>query len=244
MYIGDITYINATKVVSYGSIPLKKSYVTGYRFVYIKSGEGYFLFPHTQRKVNTGEIYLFAPGYREFYYTDRFSIDYIFVRFECAERLIESPYKLCLECGHQRSLLVELLENIILEEDEELRIWEIKLAINIFFHKHPYQGIDSRIVKAIRYLDLNPHENLSVPHLAQIANLSVTHFRRLFEKYTGKNPKSYILKTRMKYARSLLLEKDLLVSEVAEILNCNSLYDFSRQFKQIYGYAPSKIPEV
>ena len=60
----------------------------------------------------------------------------------------------------------------------------------------------------------------------------------------GENPKSYILKTRMKYARSLLLEKDLLVSEVAEILNCNSLYDFSRQFKQIYRYAPSKIPEA
>lgn len=68
-----------------------------------------------------------------------------------------------------------------------------------------------RIEKVIRYLDRNYRTQPPLKELAKIAGLSEFHFIRLFGRWTGTTPKSFLQFLTAKEAKKLLLEsKDLL----------------------------------
>lgn len=68
-----------------------------------------------------------------------------------------------------------------------------------------------RIAKVIQFLDENFKEQPSLKELARVAGLSEFHFQRLFSRWTGTTPKSYLQFLTAKRAKELLLEsKDLL----------------------------------
>jgi len=82
------------------------------------------------------------------------------------------------------------------------------------------------------------------PHieiLAKEANMSETKFKILYKKITGETPNSSYLKYKLVYAKSLLEEGGLSITEVSEQLFSNNISYFSTKFKELFGIPPREF---
>lgn len=91
---------------------------------------------------------------------------------------------------------------------------------------------------AISHICSHYPEDVTVPDLAKLCNLSVSHFRRLFHRTMGRSPSEYLLEVRMRMARSLLKATAIPISEVSMIIGFGSLSSFNRHFKECNGISP------
>lgn len=82
-------------------------------------------------------------------------------------------------------------------------------------------------------------ENFSIEELAAMANVSQSHFHRLFKENTGVSAKQYLNSIRMNRAQALLQSGEHNISEVASLVGYSDIYYFSRLFKKITGVPPS-----
>lgn len=101
-------------------------------------------------------------------------------------------------------------------------------------------GLDARIDKVITHVRNHPDVRLSLEQAAALSTLSPDYFSRLFKSTTGTSYREYVLQTRLERARYFLEETDLPVGQIARLLGYDDIFLFSRQFKQHYGYPPSK----
>ncbi len=85
-------------------------------------------------------------------------------------------------------------------------------------------------------------QNLEDPHspslLAKQAGLSTRQLERLFRRYLDRSPKRYYLELRLKKARSLLLQTDMSVINVAMACGFSSPSHFSKCYRAFYGRTP------
>lgn len=100
--------------------------------------------------------------------------------------------------------------------------------------------IDPRIARAIAHIERHLSDNYNLLDLASIASLSVSQFKILFVKCTGKTASQYVLMLRMERARALLVNTDTPMSIVAELSGYTDNSAFSRRFRKYYGVAPSQ----
>jgi AraC family transcriptional regulator len=94
------------------------------------------------------------------------------------------------------------------------------------------------ILRAVRYIEKNLAEKISLDMIAKTANLSKYHFCRLFFRHTGMTPLKFTTFMRMQRAKELLKREDLTVSIIATQVGFNDLGSFIRQFKKHIGVTP------
>ncbi len=95
--------------------------------------------------------------------------------------------------------------------------------------------------KVCRYIEKNYMDvDLSLSQLADAFHISAPHLSRLFKENMETNFIDYLISTRIERAKSLLLNTDCKVSEVAEKVGYNSLPSFLKIFKKYTGRTPSE----
>jgi AraC-like DNA-binding protein len=97
-----------------------------------------------------------------------------------------------------------------------------------------------KLVAAGNYISEHPELTVSIKNLAKKSGLSESHFRRLFHQVHGISPKTMHQQVRIRKSCELLTYWNMNVSEAAEHLNFNSIYSFSRTFKNILGISPTQ----
>lgn len=108
------------------------------------------------------------------------------------------------------------------------------------FKTNSHDPIPSKVVDAIRYIQLNLVENLTVAHLASRTNLNEDYFSRLFFKYTGQRPLTYIHEKRIERAQYLITTTNLPYIEIAEKTGFENQSHFSRIFKKVTNLTPGQ----
>lgn len=81
--------------------------------------------------------------------------------------------------------------------------------------------------------------DLTVSSLARLCGVSEVYFRKLFLESRGVSPKDYIISLRMEYAKQLLTEAQVSVSEAALMCGYAEPCHFSREFARRVGKSPS-----
>ena len=95
-----------------------------------------------------------------------------------------------------------------------------------------------KLVSIIEKMEENLEDPLSPSLLAKQAGLSTRQLERLFRRYLDRSPKRYYLELRLKKARSLLLQTDLSVINVALACGFSSPSHFSKCYRSYYGRTP------
>lgn len=104
------------------------------------------------------------------------------------------------------------------------------------------QNIQPPIVqKAREYIHKHKTEELSLADVAKAAGASVFHFCKVFHKTTGLTFTDYIARVRLEDARTQLLNPSRRISEIAYDVGFQSLTQFNRTFKRVFGQSPTQF---
>ena len=75
--------------------------------------------------------------------------------------------------------------------------------------------------------------------LAAHCGISTVYFRKIFESVYQTSPIRYLQQLRMEKAKSMLSSDFESISQVAESVGYNSIFHFSKMFRQYTGMSPS-----
>lgn len=100
------------------------------------------------------------------------------------------------------------------------------------------------IVEVKNYVNLNMREELSIPVMAALANMSESRFSHVFKEETGISFVEYVNQVRMDKAETLLKTTDLKINEIGEQIGINNANYFSAQFKRREGMSPGEFRKV
>lgn len=106
------------------------------------------------------------------------------------------------------------------------------------------QEYDERIQQILIYIADHLNENLSVRKLAQKVPMSVSHFNRVFRKYTGDSPYAYVMAMRIKKAKYLLRNTELTLIAISDETGFNSEANFIYYFTKNVGVSPGKFRKL
>jgi AraC-like DNA-binding protein len=99
------------------------------------------------------------------------------------------------------------------------------------------------VQKAREYIGHHKTEPLSLAAVARAAGASVFHFCKVFRKSTGLKFTDYVARVRLEDARTQLLNPNRRISEVAYDVGFQSLTQFNRMFKRVFGQSPTEFRE-
>jgi AraC family transcriptional regulator, arabinose operon regulatory protein len=100
-------------------------------------------------------------------------------------------------------------------------------------------GVDGRVQLVLAKLANDPKAAVSLDSLAASVSLSPSRLRHLFTQEVGMPPVSFVKKSRMEQARTLLDSTFLNVKQVAYELGFTSEAHFIREFKRTWGTTPT-----
>jgi AraC family transcriptional regulator, activator of mtrCDE len=87
--------------------------------------------------------------------------------------------------------------------------------------------------------DLHVGRRTPVSDLAELCNMSVSHFRRIFHSAVGMSPRAYIQSCAIRNAQFLLLSSSQSILQIALGVGFQDISSFSRCFSQYCGISPS-----
>lgn len=122
----------------------------------------------------------------------------------------------------------------------ELRDWLISTITECSRQYKEKKETDDPVIEAAKqFIQKNLSRNIKARDIAAKVNLSESYFTIYFKSKTGQNFRDYILKVRTEYAKQLLSEKKMSISEIAYATGYQDYRSFSRAFKNVTGISPS-----
>jgi AraC-like DNA-binding protein len=107
-----------------------------------------------------------------------------------------------------------------------------------------YPTHDNALAYVLHYIRTNIGEKIQVEQLSEKACMSRASFYRAFKREFSISPVEFILKEKIKKAKSLLTDSKTTISDVCYQLGFSDLNYFGRQFKKSEGISPSQYRHV
>lgn len=104
----------------------------------------------------------------------------------------------------------------------------------------PLSPADLLLNKAVSYITANLNTPLSVSEVSRACGVSESYLYRIFTLSLGMSPKAYIVSCKMEYARTLLKEQNMTVTQIARELGFANPNHFSNAFYKYMGTRPSQ----
>ncbi|MDB2607198.1 AraC family transcriptional regulator, partial [Zobellia sp.] len=96
-----------------------------------------------------------------------------------------------------------------------------------------------RLDRIYAYVFENFNDGISASDVAKMTGMNKSAFSRFFKKAHKKPFTRYLNEIKVGYACRLLMEKKESITSIAYLSGFNNISNFNRQFKIIYGLAPS-----
>lgn len=109
----------------------------------------------------------------------------------------------------------------------------------VFYSDSAQQHPDEAIAHVQTWLQQNYSQPVSLPELAELAELSPRQFNRRFLKVVGQTPNQYVQQLRCAAAKELLQQTNLSISAIAVTVGYNEGSYFGRVFHSYTGQTPS-----
>lgn len=96
------------------------------------------------------------------------------------------------------------------------------------------------IEKALKYIDINYKNHISLIDVAKHVYLSHEYFSRLFKEEVGENFSTYLTIYRIKKASKLIKSTDMKISQIASEVGYSNAGYFSKNYKKYTGVSPEE----
>ncbi len=149
-----------------------------------------------------------------------------------------------------------ILKNKLLQENQDMKK-QLKAVLkddysNIKLDNHNTEKNLSNVSKemndilkpAIKYIDKNFHEKITLDNLANICFITPGYFSKLFYRETGEKFSDYLTRIRIEKAKELLTSTDKPIQEIALEVGFNDAGYFTRRFKSYEGTTPGHYRKI
>ena len=102
----------------------------------------------------------------------------------------------------------------------------------------------SKISKVVELIHKKIDTKISLEEMADIVNMSVNNFLKIFKDALNDTPIQYIKKIRLNKARQLIVHKNMKAVDASYKVGYESPTQFNREFKRYFGVTPSKIKNL
>ena len=100
----------------------------------------------------------------------------------------------------------------------------------------PARGLDEEaLLRVMSYVEENISQKVMLADIAKVAHLSLYHFSRVFKQKTGVTMHQFIIRTRLKKARQLLLTRQYSIKRAARESGFCSHSHLNKYFRREYG---------
>ena len=220
-------------------------------FIYILEGTAHYEFADFSFDVSAGDLMFLSSG--SVYSIDVASAEYrfIFANFDFGTDMnikstvfrmsntkgIESMFRRMLEKWRLRKPAAkEECMSILYAVYAEI----IRLDGQAYIPSQRIKQLD----RAVQFISENfAREDLTTEEIARTADMSESHFRRLFKIAYGLSPIKYINILRIERAKELIRYTNESFSDIATVVGFANLYYFSRMFKKEVGCTPSEFKD-
>lgn len=105
---------------------------------------------------------------------------------------------------------------------------------------HNNRKYSKPINKCMDYIYTHLHHRIRVDDLSNYVNLNKSHLSKIFKKETGYTIQEYILREKIREAKSLLIYSPLTCNQIAHDLSFASQSHFISVFKKMEGITPNQ----
>lgn len=220
--------------------------------VEVEQGQGIF--------INSQTIHEIIPHPGSHYFTIRFPIYFVqFYLDSPAQNLINQLLQqdqltslvLLPSIAWQKQCLQHLRQLSLLEQKPHQQIYPYQVLINLteffllFLQNIPLNNVQkkkqvgiARMQTYLQFIKQHYAEALTLPLLAESANVSISVCLRDFHQYFDQTPYQYLNNYRLSQAANLLQNSDYSIAAIAEKTGFNSASYFSALFKKKAGILP------
>lgn len=210
------------------------------------NGNAVFSFETDSVQAGNGDI-IFVPAYCQYYTTT--GAEQLFVIHFNTDRPIGDGIKKFSpkSTGIYQKYFEDItkawsIKEIGYEHEGKSILYKIIMNIEREVENQKVADHSHEIQKALGYIHQNfTDRTISIQELAKSCSMSETYFRKLFEKYYGCSPLTYINQRRLDYAIELLKTKYYTVAEVSEKCGFSTPYYFSSFVKKKTGHPPIEL---
>ncbi len=229
-----------------------------YQILYITEGEGklqtrdgiYNLFPGSVMIISPGKWHRYKPNIKTGWVENFIGFEGKFARQILSTDILKENLPV-VDCGLKEEILDAYYRIFEITKKEKPGFQQIAsgevvklvgIIISNIKNRH-FSGkpIESIIEKTRQYIHENYFEEFDLKILADNNNIGYSYFRKMFKKFTGLSPGQYLLQIRITKARDLLITTEKSVKDIAFETGFNSIYYFSRLFKEKYGKTPTEL---
>ena len=114
---------------------------------------------------------------------------------------------------------------------------QILLSLSDTAHAHPKH--ENPLARSLQYINASYTDDIQIPALATMENLSNSRYHVLFKEATGMSPRSYITMLRMRHACDLLNTTNLTIKQIGALVGYEDSHFFCKIFKAKIGTSPS-----
>ncbi|WP_428070642.1 helix-turn-helix transcriptional regulator [Chryseobacterium gambrini] len=92
-----------------------------------------------------------------------------------------------------------------------------------------------------KFVDENYYKNIKVEEIGKLIGLNQNKIRKEFKAYYHMTVSDYIAELRMLKAKKLIINKDIMIKEIAIECGYEYVQNFTRAFKKKFGVSPEKL---
>ncbi len=136
----------------------------------------------------------------------------------------------------------EYAEDMILSLLKQLLVTLLRsnTAVSSLRSAHCLNNENAIISRAQQYISTHVRSRLSVPLVAQYADISPSYLTALFHKHLQISPGEYIRRIKLQESKQMIREGNMNFTQIAQALHYSTIHHFSRQFKEKFGVTPSE----
>ncbi len=204
------------------------------------------------RTAKAGDVIIFPPRHHYYYTYDGKgeALNYFWVHFtgSHAEYYLKSlgfgefPYIWHSSADAHASSLFRSLFNIFSKDtphQEHALAASLLQLLTTLSDAIAALGSVNPIVRSLQYINTSYTDDIQIPMLATMENLSNSRYHVVFKETVGMSPRAYITMLRMRHACELLGNTDMPVKQIGALVGYEDSHFFCKVFKSKVGVSPS-----
>ena len=130
------------------------------------------------------------------------------------------------------------IKELLFRIDEKIKGNELQIKPPLNNKNEVKKRYSKTIEKALRYIEENYKNHISLIDVARHIYLSHEYFSRLFKEEVGENFSTYLTVYRMNKAKELIKGTDMKISQIAMEVGYSNPGYFSKNYKKYMGVSP------